>query len=342
MLQAVTKGAANIEYHDIDTPEISENDLLLEVMRIGICGSDITILHGQHKYMTFPVVQGHEASARVARVGKNVSGFSVGDRVTVEPLVKCGTCRPCRDGHYNVCEHLKVLGVHQDGMGAEYFAVDASKVLKLAHDTSYDRGALVEPTAVAAAAIRRAGDVGGKNVAVLGAGPIGNLVAQVAKHSGAASVMVTDIQEERLDRATRCGIDHAVNMRNTDLLAAVTAAYGPDKADVILDCAGVTSTIEQAIAAARPGTKIVMVANVKEPFSLMIPALQRREIDFVSVFVYRREDFQRAVDLIDSGKINSEQLITNHFPLDRFHEALEYIDGHQAEVMKVLLTVNKE
>lgn len=342
MLEAVTKGAADIEYRDVQKPEIADNELLLEVMRIGICGSDITILHGQHKYMTFPVVQGHEASARVTQVGKSVQGFSVGDRVTVEPLVFCGTCRPCRDGNYNVCESLKVLGVHQDGMGAQFFAVDAAKVLKLAPGTSYDRGALVEPTAVATASIRRAGDLNGRNVVVLGAGPIGNLVAQVARHSGAAAVMITDIQESRLQRARECGIDHTANMRDGKLLDAVLDAFGPDKADVILDCAGVKSTIEQAIEAARAGTRIVMVANVKDPITLMIPALQRREIDFVGVFVYRREDFQRAVDLIDSGKINSEQLITNHFPLDRFHEALKYIDNNQSEVMKVLLDVNGE
>lgn len=342
MLQAVTVGALSIQYRDVPVPEINDDELLLQIMRIGICGSDMQILHGKHTYMTFPVVQGHEISDRVDAIGRNVSGFSVGDRVTVEPLVTCGTCRPCRDGSYNVCENLKVLGVHQDGMGSEYFAIDAKKVLKLKPDTSYDRGALVEPTSVAAAAIRRAGEISGKNVVVLGAGPIGNLVAQVAKHSGAAKVMITDVQDARLERAKRCGIDFAENTRDCDLKSTVTERFGSDRADVIIDCAGVKSTIEQAIDVARAGTNIVIVANFKDPVLIEIPKLQRREINLIGVMVYRRGDFERAVDLIDSGKINSEELITNVFPLNQFHEAVHYIEGHQSEVMKVLLNVNAE
>ncbi len=342
MLQAVSTGSAYIDYRDVGRPSPQENELLLRVMRIGICGSDMQILHGKHPYMTFPVVQGHEASARVAEVGGMVKGFSVGDKVVVEPLVACGTCRPCRDGNYNVCEDLKVLGVHQDGMAQEYFAVEADKVLKLDPDTSYDSGALVEPTAVAAAAIRRAGDVTGKDVVVLGAGPIGNLVAQVARHSGAASVMITDVQPKRLERARRCGIDHAVDMRDTDVMTAVADHYGAERADVILDCAGVSVTIEQAIEAARAGTSVIVVANFKQPVSIEIPRLQRREVNLIGVMVYRRIDFERAVELIDSGKINSEEVITNHFPLNKFGEAFHYIDDHQSEVMKVLLTVAGE
>ncbi|MFO8064010.1 MAG: alcohol dehydrogenase catalytic domain-containing protein [Spirochaetia bacterium] len=342
MLQAVSKGAGEIACHEVPVPEIRDNQLLLQIKRIGICGSDMQILHGKHAYMTFPLVQGHEVSARVAKVGGAVSGFSEGDKVTVEPLVTCGTCRPCRDGHYNVCENLGVIGVHEDGMATEYYAIDADKVLKLDPKTSYDRGALVEPTAVASAAIRRAGGVEGKKVAVLGAGVIGNLVAQVAKSSGADSVMITDVQETRLERATRCGIDYAANMVKTDLDTAVAAHFGPEKADVILDCAGVKTTIEQALSAARGGTSIVVVANFKEAIPLEIQKLQRREVDLVGVMVYRRLDFERAVDLIDSGKINSDELITHHFPLCEFEEAFQFIDEHQREVIKVLLTANEE
>lgn len=342
MLQAVSKGAATIDYQDVPVPEINENQLLLQIMRVGICGSDMQILHGKHTYMTFPVVQGHEISARVAKVGAAVKGFSVGDKATVEPLVTCGKCRPCREGSYNVCEDLKVLGVHQDGMAQEYYAIDADMVLKLGPNMSYDRGALAEPTSVASAAIRRAGNIEGKNVAVLGAGVIGNLVAQVAKHSGARKVMIGDVQDTRLERAKRCGIDYPINMANVDLMTATTEHFGHDRADVILDCAGAKSTIEQAITAARANTNVVVVANFKEAVPLEIPKLQRREINLIGVMVYRRPDFERAVELLDSGKINSEELITHHFPLNQFDKAYTFIDEHQSDVIKVLLTVNEE
>ncbi len=342
MLQVVSKGPATIECRDVPIPTMADHQLLLRIMRVGICGSDMQILHGKHKYMTFPLVQGHEISARVEKVGEAVDGFSVGDKVTVEPLVSCGSCRPCREGHYNVCEDLKVLGVHQDGMATEYFAIDAAKVLKLPQDTSYDRGALVEPTSVATAAIRRAGNIGGKDVVVLGAGVIGNLVAQVAKNTGARRVMITDIQDARLERAKRCGIDHTVNMGKTDLATAVSEYFGPDGAHVIFDCAGARTTLDQAVEAARGGSALVVVANFKEAVPLEIPKLQRREIDLVGVMVYRRPDFHRAIELIADGRINSDELITHHFSLEQFGEAYEYIDEHQSEVIKVMLSVNEE
>ncbi|HEY5466546.1 MAG TPA: alcohol dehydrogenase catalytic domain-containing protein, partial [Clostridia bacterium] len=217
MLQVKMPEAFKIEYLDLPVPEIGDDDVLVQMKRVGVCGSDIQIYHGKHKYMKFPVVQGHEGSGVIAKVGAKVSGFKIGDRVTIQPQVVCGECAPCRSGHSNVCKNLKVYGVHTAGMFTEYFPVPASKVLLLPDAMSFDEGSLVEPAAVATGAIRRCGDLTGQNIVVLGAGTIGNLVAQVAVASGAKKVLITDINQKRLDIAKKCGIHACVNMRERKL-----------------------------------------------------------------------------------------------------------------------------
>ncbi|MCG8498998.1 MAG: alcohol dehydrogenase catalytic domain-containing protein, partial [Firmicutes bacterium] len=227
MLQVKMPEAYKIEFLEVPVSEVEKDEVLIEMKRIGICGSDIQVYHGKHKYMKFPVVQGHEGAGIIVKAGKDVEGLKAGDRVTVQPQIFCGQCQPCKTGHYNVCQNLRVFGVHADGMACEYFLTDASKVLKLSAGMSFDEGAMVEPTAVAAGAIRRSGDVTGKNIVVLGAGAIGNLVAQVAKASGAGKVMITDINQKRLAIAANCNIQYCVNTRDRDLGDAMSEHFGP-------------------------------------------------------------------------------------------------------------------
>ena len=141
------------------------------------------------------MTQGHEVSGEIAKVGKDVTEFHEGQKVTIEPQVYCGQCYPCRHGKYNLCEELKVMGFQTTGTASEYFAVDASKVTPIPEDMSYEEGAMIEPLAVAVHGVKQVGDVKGLNIAVLGAGPIGNLVAQAAKGMGAAKVMITDVSD---------------------------------------------------------------------------------------------------------------------------------------------------
>ena len=156
------------------------------------------------------------------------------------------------------------MGFQTTGTASEYFAVDASKVTPIPEDMSYEEGAMIEPLAVAVHGVKQMGDVAGMNIAVLGAGPIGNLVAQTAKGMGAAKVMITDISDLRLAKAKECGIDVCVNTKNKDFGEAMIEAFGPDKADVIYDCAGNNITMGQAIKYARKGSTIVLVAVCAE------------------------------------------------------------------------------
>jgi L-iditol 2-dehydrogenase len=204
---------------------------------------------------------------------------------------------------------------------------------------SFDEGALVEPTAVATGAIRRCGDLTGKNVMVLGAGTIGNLAAQAAGASGARKVVVSDIIPKRLDIARACGIGACVNTRGRKLKEVIREQFGDDEADVIIDCAGVKALFSEAAAAARCASKLVVVANHKEPVEVELPLFQRREVDMLGIMMYLREDFQRAIDLIAQGAVATAPLITDHFGIRRMEEVYRYIDDNPEKVMKVVIDI---
>lgn len=341
MLQVKMTEAFKMQFLDLPIPEPGDDEILIQVKRIGVCGSDIQVYHGRHKYMRFPVVQGHEGAGIVAQVGCCVKDFQPGDRVTVQPQVFCGECAPCRSGHYNVCQHLKVYGVHTDGMLSEYFAVPASKALRLHDSMSFDEGALVEPASVATGAIRRCGDLKGKNVLVLGAGAIGNLVAQVAQASGARSVVITDINANRLHIARCCGINVAVDTRSHGLKDVIREQFSEDGADFIIDCAGIPALFVEALAAARCSSKLVIVANYKEPVQIELPLLQRREIDMLGIMMYLREDFERAIELMTRKAVRTAPLISDYFDIRRMEEVYPYIDAHPDKVMKVIVKVSE-
>src|SRR5208282_1535064 len=205
MLRATMTRPGKVEFTEVPKPGFGAEDVLLRIRRIGICGSDLHVYHGKHPYTSYPVVQGHEFCGEVAETGSNVQTLKPGDLVTAPPQIVCGRCLPCREGRYHICENLKVMGFQAPGVAQEFFAFPESALLKLSTGFTPEIGALVEPTAVAIHAVSRAGSVAGRQVLVLGAGPIGNLVAQVARWRGARRVLISDISDPRLEIARQCG-----------------------------------------------------------------------------------------------------------------------------------------
>lgn len=338
MLQIVMPAPLTFTMNEVPVPEVGDTQALIKVERLGICGSDMQIYHGRHKFMSYPIVLGHEGSGTLTKVGKAVQGFAVGDRVTVQPQNFCGRCYPCQQGLYNVCEHLSVMGVHETGMSSDYFLTDASKLLKLPDELSFEQGALIEPIAVATAVIRKIGGVDGAKTAILGAGPIGNLVAQVANASGAKDVLITDINPKRLAIAQQCQIPHCVNSQEKDLATAIVDSFGADGADVIIDYAGVPQTIRSAVQCARRGSRIAVVANFKTPVEIELVLLQRKEVTLYGIMMYLRQDFERAIQHVAQGKLHTQELVTDYFPVHDIQKAYQYVDDHFEDVMKVMLT----
>ena len=178
MKQAIMMKPGEIVYQNVPVPEVGKDQIKVKMLKIGVCGSDIHVWHGKHPYTSYPVVQGHEVSAVIVQTGAGVTKLSVGDMVTIQPQVVCGACYPCTHGMYNDCNVLKVMGFQTTGMASEYFVVDAEKALKLPDGMDAEHGAMIEPLAVACHAVKRFGDINGKNAVVIGGGAIGNLVAQ--------------------------------------------------------------------------------------------------------------------------------------------------------------------
>ena len=341
MLQQVMTSPGVIEFREIPVPTPGDNDVLIKIMKIGICGSDIHVFHGEHPFTSYPVTQGHEVSGEIVALGSHVSSLKSGQKVTIQPQVVCGTCYPCTHGKYNLCEELKVMGFQTTGVASRYFSVDAAKVTVLPDDMSYDEGAMIEPLAVAVHAVKQAGNIEGLSIVVLGAGPIGNLVAQTAKGLGAKSVMITDISDTRLSKASECNIDYCINTRNTDLNTAMLDAFGPDKADIIYDCAGNNITMGQAIKYARKGSTIILVAVFAGMATIDLAVANDHELDIKSTMMYRNEDYLGAIQLVKENKVMLTPLISKHFAFEKYLDAYEYIDANRETTMKVIVNVQE-
>ncbi|GAF69224.1 unnamed protein product [marine sediment metagenome] len=326
-----------IEFRDVPVPKVKEGQVLVKIKRIGICGSDIHVYHGKHPYTSYPVVQGHEVSGEIVKLIDGGSNFKEGDKVTIQPQIVCGRCYSCKHGQNHICDNLKVMGFQATGMASEYFAVDLKKALKLPENISYDHGALVEPLAVAVHALKRGGDIKRRKILILGAGPIGNLVAQAANGMGAQSVMITEISDYRLNIARECGINYCLNSKTQDIGEELINTFGKDKADLILECVGINTTTEQAIANARKGTDIIVVGVFAEKATVDLGLVQDRELRLIGTLMYQEEDYRKAIELIEESKVKLDPIITEHFPFEDYLEAYKYIEEKKDKIMKVMI-----
>jgi L-iditol 2-dehydrogenase len=196
--------------------------------------------------------------------------------------------------------------------------------------------------AVACHVLQRGSEIKGSNVIVLGAGPIGNLVGQTAKAFGAKAVLITDISDFRLEIAQKVSIDYIINPKNKNFAEEVIKAFGPDKADIIIDCVGTQETIDSAIENARKGTDIIIVGVPSEKPKVDLAFVQDRELRLIGTLMYQTKDYLEAIKLVQSGKIKLEPLMADHFPFDKYLNAYKYIDEKKDKAMKVFIDVNSD
>lgn len=334
-----------IEMQQAPIPEPGPNEVVLKNMYLGVCTSDLQIYHGKHAYAAMPVTMGHEEAGIVYKVGGNVTDWKPGDRVILQPQLFCGECYPCKTGHFNVCESLKVIGVHVDGCACEYTAVPAWNLHRLPDNVSFREAALIEPIAVGFGVVRRINevtDITGKRVCVVGAGTIGNLVAQACKAMGAGPVMITDILQDKLNLALKCGIDYAENTKEQTLAQAIDKCFGADKADIIVDSAANPFVFQSIMDAARKASIVVLSGNYKEPVQLDVTQIQRREITVLGHMMYIRQEFEDGLRHLSLGNIHTEGLITQEWTLDQYAEAFHFIDDHPADVVKMIVKIGEE
>lgn len=344
MRQAILTQPKNIVIkNDVKAPEakdLNANQVLINVKRIGICGSEIHSYHGLHPATKYPVVQGHEYSAVVVAVGSEVTNCKPGDRITARPQLVCGKCGPCRRGQYNVCENLKVEAFQADGVAQDYFVTTADRVVVLPEGMSLDYGAMIEPCAVGAHASART-DVAGKNVVVSGAGTIGNLVAQFCKARGAKKILITDVSDQRLDIGRECGIEYTANVTKTSLKEAVKEVFGDEGYQVGFEVAGVESSVRSLMETIEKGSDLVIVAVFAKDPALSMFYLGEHELRLIGSMMYRHEDYETAVKYVSDGTVNLKPLISNRFPFEQYDDAYHFIDENRATSMKVIIDLEE-
>lgn len=338
MRQARMISPGRIEFLDIPVPEkLKPDEVLFKIQRIGICGSDIHVFHGEHPATPYPVVQGHEYSAIVEAVGEKVTKAIPGMKATARPQLVCGKCKPCKRGQYNACQNLKVQGFQAPGVAQDYFVVPEERLVTLPDSFTLEQGAMIEPAAVGAHSTKRGSSLEGKNVVVSGAGTIGNLVAQFAKARGAKKILITDISDFRLDKAKECGIEATLNVLKMPFKEGVRYHFGSEGFQTGLEAAGVQDSLDAIVANVEKGGDVIILGVYAENPKVNMYYVGEHELNMYGSMMYRHEDYEEAVDMIAKGKINTEPLVSKHFKFEEYLQAYEYIERQKDKTMKVMI-----
>jgi (R,R)-butanediol dehydrogenase / meso-butanediol dehydrogenase / diacetyl reductase len=333
MRAAVWTAADEVAQMDVPVPEVRAGWALVKVAYNGICGTDLSILHGKHPRAQAPLIMGHEMSGWVARAG--ATGPAEGTLVTVEPLISCGTCQACRSGSSHVCRRLGLYGIDTDGGMAEYVALPPAVLHAVPDGVDARTAVLAEPLAVAVHAVGRSGMERGDVVAVFGAGPIGILTALVARHEGAREVVITEPSVWRRDVAAALGFTVVPDgMSMAETLEPLTGGEG---ADTTFDSAGHPSVAAQLAATTRVHGRIVVVGVYKEPTALDLQAICFKEQSLVGVRVYTSPDVTRAIGLIAEDALDLSRFPTKAFDLSDTGAAFAAATQGQ-DCLKVLVT----
>lgn len=318
------------------TPDVGE--VRVDVAYTGICGTDLHVLHGaMDQRVTLPATIGHEMSGHVADIGSGVTGWTIGDAVTVMPLDWCGACPACARGLRHVCHQLNFMGIDSAGSMQSSWTVPARHLVKLPADLPLEIGALVEPTAVAVHDVRR-GDVRpGERALVVGGGPVGLLIAIAATVAG-ADVVVLELDERR--RAIAASLGLQALEPTADMETAIESWTEGAGADVAFEVSGSASGITTAVEALSVRGRLVMVGIHPVPREVDLFRIFWRELSVIGARVYEPEDFEAAVHLLHSGHVPSTAMISHVVPLDHAADAFARLE--QGGAMKVLVDCRTE
>ncbi|MBB6730684.1 NAD(P)-dependent alcohol dehydrogenase [Cohnella sp. CBP 2801] len=344
MKAAIMNAPFEIEIVDLPLPDLREDEVLVKVMAVGICGSDLHYYeHGRigRFVVEKPIILGHECAGMVKAVGSGVTRFKPGDRVAVEPGVTCGRCAFCKEGRYNLCPDVQFLATPPvDGAFVQYIAHREDFLYPIPDRLSYEAAALNEPFSVGIHAAKRAGLKPGQSVAIMGMGPVGLMAVVAAKASGAEKIIVADLEPIRLEAALKLGATQAVNIRDSDPVQAVRQATGGLGADVAFETAGNPKALQSALYAARRGGKLAIVGlPPQDEIPLNVPWIADNELDIFGVFRYANT-YPQGISFLAAGIADVRPLITDRYSLDRTKEALERARTNKSGSLKVVVYPN--
>ncbi len=344
MKAAFLTGIRQLEIRETSPPKISDpHGVLLRVGVVGVCGSDV------HYYTTgrigtlvvkYPEWTGHECAGTVEAVGDQVKKARVGQRVAVDPLITCGYCDQCLSGREHTCRNQKFLACPGQGPGAlaEYLVMPERSCYAIPDGMTLVQAAAVEPLSIGIYAQRLAQMQPGAKIAILGSGPIGLCVLLASRAACEVTAYATDLLDERLEVARRCGATWTGNPKRTDVVPAIRELE-PLGVDFVFECAGQQETLDQAIELLKPGGTVLMIGIPEvDRVSFSIHNLRRKEIQLQSV---RRQNqcMAPAIELVSNGAINLDQLVTHHFPLAETKQAFDLVADYRDGVVKAIVHV---
>ncbi len=333
-----------MELIEIPAPSLqNDDDVLLRIATVGVCGSDMHYYRsgriGDH-LIEFPLIIGHECAATVEAVGCDAGGIKVGDRVAIDPLIACGKCDQCLTGREHTCRDQAFMGCpgQIEGALAEFVVMPARCCFPLPDNMTMTQAVMIEPFSIALHAAVIAGKLSERNMAILGCGPIGLCVLKAARQAGTGKIYATDLLDNRLALALSCGADWIANAGSQDIVAAI-GEYEPAGVDLVFKCAGQQETLDQAMELLKPGGVLVMVGIPESPrVSFDMDQLRRSEL---SIRCVRRQNecVAPAIDLVASGKIVLDDLVTHTFDLTETAHAFDMVADYKDNVVKAMINV---
>lgn len=341
-MKALTLTAPKVfSYGDAPEPEIRADEVLIRVAACGICGSDVHGMDGSSGRRIPPIIMGHEAAGTVVRAGAAAGDWQPGERVTFDSTLWCGECHYCADGAVNLCVNRRVLGVscvdyRQHGCFAEYAAVPGRVIVRIPEGVSFEQACFVEPAAVALHAVKRANAGPGQTGLVIGAGIIGLLTMQALKAAGCEKVYVTDLSEARLKVALELGADEIFPASAGGLKDAMLARTGGEGVDVVMECVGISATVNTAIDCVRKGGSVGLVGNLAQKTEFPLQAVVTREISLFGSCASAGE-YANALDEICSGRINVGPLTSAVRPLEEGQDWFHRLYDAKEDLIKVIL-----
>lgn len=336
MKSLICEHPTHLEYKERPVPTPTENEVLLKVKTIGICGTDIHAWAGKQPYFSYPRILGHEICGDIVALGNNVTQFNLGQQAAVIPYVSCQQCSACLDDRPNCCEKISVIGVHQDGGMAEYIAVPATNVL-LADAIPPEAAALIEPFAISAHAVRRAECVPGDSVLVVGGGPIGLGVAAIARADG-VQVALADTQPER-----RTHTEHQLGIPTLDPAhphfdAQLRACFQGELPNKVIDATGNEYAMNNSVNLIRHGGHIIFVGLFKGNLSFPDPDFHKKETTMKGSRNATHEDFAKVERLMNEGKISADMMLSHRFSFHSLADIYEKEIVNNKNLLKAVVT----
>ncbi|AKA69193.1 zinc-binding alcohol dehydrogenase family protein [Clostridium scatologenes] len=323
----------NIKIKEVEKPVRKENEALIKIKSVGICGSDIGAYRGVNPLVSYPRIIGHELAGEVVEIGENSKGIKAGDKVIIDPYIYCGKCYPCSIGRTNCCTDLKVLGVHIDGGMVEFFAHPSELLWKVPDNIPWEQVPAAEPLTIALHAIHRTKVTAGEHVVIIGAGAIGLLAALSAIAYNAVPILL-DIVDERLSFANGIGIKHTINAMDKEAVEKIKQITNGRMAEVVIEASGSNAAIRNTLDYVSNAGRVALTGWPKKETSLPTNLFTMKEIDIRGSRTSAGE-FEEALKLMSEGTVDVKSIISKVIKLEEVPEAVKELSEHPERYLKI-------